>query len=334
MPTREKISMFSRVLASVAIAACAAGSQAAETTLKAVTSLPSTHAINVQFHALMKDVNARGKGMVQIQYVGGPEAVPVSEQLAALQRGVADLYFGPASYFDGQVPETGALNASNRTAAELRASNGHALLNKAYNAKAGAEFLGYFGSGVSFHIYLKGEPKRLPSGAASFEGLKLRGAPIFRGFYESLGATLVVVQAPEIFTALERGVVDGIGWTANGIADNGWEKLLKTRVFPTFWQGDIALLGNAAALKKLDAPARAFLLEAIVQAEKGAQEWGLGEARKQEPKIQAAGMKDLKLEGAEAKKFYTAAYDSLWTQLEKRLPKEEVDALKKAFYKD
>lgn len=326
--------MAHRSLLVIVVVLWSAVAQAAEVTLKAITSLPSIHAINAQFHTLMKEVNAKGKGLVQIQYIGGPEAVPVAEQLTALQRGVADLYFGPASYFDGQVAETGALNASNRTASELRAGGALALLNKAYNAKANAEFLGYFASGVSFHIYLRNEPRRLPSGAISLEGMKLRGAPIFRAFYESLGATLVVIQAPEIYTALERGVVEGIGWTALGFTDNGWEKLLKVRIFPTFWQGDIALLGNLASLQKLDPQARAFLRDRVIAVEKNTDDWGLAERRKQEARMQAAGMKDLRLEGDEARKYHSAAYGSLWAALEKRLPKNEVDALRKAFYKE
>lgn len=323
-----------RLAALLAVFLWCLGAQAAEVTLKAITSLPAPHAINAQFHTLMKELNARGKGLVQIQYIGGPEAVPVSEQLSALQRGVADLYFGPASYFDGQVPETGALNAANRTASELRAAGALDLLNKAYNAKANAEFLGYFASSVNFHLYLKNEPRRLASGAVSFEGMKLRGAPIFRSFYESLGATLVVIQAGEIYTALERGVVDGIGWTALGFADNGWERLLKVRVFPTFWQGDIALLGNRASLQKLDPKARALLRDTVIAVERNTDEWGDAERRKQEAKMYAAGMKDIRLAGAEAKKYYGAAYGSLWSALEKRLPKDEVDALRKAFYKE
>jgi TRAP-type C4-dicarboxylate transport system substrate-binding protein len=325
---------MSRSLVAAVLCLCWSAAPCAEVTLRAITSLPSGHAINAQFHTLMKEVNARGKGGVQIQYIGGPEAMPVAEQLTALQRGVADLYFGPASYFDGQVPETGALNASNRSAPELRSSGALALLNKAYNAKANAEYLGYFSSSVTFHIYLRNEPRRTPAGGVSFEGMKLRGAPVFRTFYESLGATLVVVQAPEIYSALERGLVDGIGWTALGLADNGWERLLKIRIFPTFWQGDLSLLGNRASLQKLDPAARALLQETIIAVERNTDAWGDGERRKQEAKMAAAGMKDLRLEGAEAAKYYAAAYGSLWTALEKRLPKNEVDALRKAFFKE
>ena len=65
---------------------------------------------------------------------------------------------------------------------------------------------------MNFHLYLRNEPRRLPSGAYSFEGMKLRGAPIARGFYESLGATLVVIQAAEIYTAMGR-------WLGRGLAN-------------------------------------------------------------------------------------------------------------------
>lgn len=164
--------------------------------------------------------------------------------------------------------------------------------------------------------------------------MKLRGAPIFRAFYESIGATLVVIQAPEIYTALERGVVDGIGWTALGFTDNGWERLLKVRIFPTFWQGDIALLGNLASLQKLDPQANALLRNTVIAVEKNTDAWGLAERRKQETRMQAAGMKDLRLEGEEARNYYAAAYGSLWSALEKRLPRNEVEALRKAFYRE
>src|SRR4051812_47093959 len=89
---------------------------AAEATLKVVTVFPSNHTLNIPFMEMLKDINARGKGVLQMQYIGGPEAVPVPEQLSALQRGVTDVFFGPASFYDGQVPETGAHNASNKSA--------------------------------------------------------------------------------------------------------------------------------------------------------------------------------------------------------------------------
>ena len=85
-----------------------------------VTVFPRNHTFNIPVFEMLNEVNAKGKGVLQLQYIGGPEAVPATEQLAALQRGVFDIFVGAASYYDGQVPETGAHNASNKSAMELR----------------------------------------------------------------------------------------------------------------------------------------------------------------------------------------------------------------------
>src|SRR6187455_1824629 len=109
------------------------GALAAETTLKVVTVFPRNHTFNIPVFEMLNQVNAKGKGVLQLQYIGGPEAVPVTEQLAALQRGVFDIFVGVASYYDGQVPETGAHNASNKSAMQLRKDGALEVLNQAFN---------------------------------------------------------------------------------------------------------------------------------------------------------------------------------------------------------
>lgn len=316
----------------VLLSSFASVTASAEVTLKAIIQFPRNHTFNVPFFAWIKEVNANGKGAVQVQFIGGPEAMPVMEQLNALQRGVTDIFFGSTSFFDGQVPETGALNASNKSAPELRAAGGQELLNKAFNAKANAQYLGYFGSGYTFHIYLKDDPKRTPSGGVNLQGLKIRGASIYRAFYDTQGATLAPVAPAEVFTALERGVIDGTGFPNLGLIDLGWEKLLKYRVFPTFWQGDISLIINADSWKNLDPKARELVQRTVINAEKSAHEFFKGEIRKEEAKLKAAGMKDVMQSPEDSKKYAAAAHGSLWTQLEKRLSKQEAAALRKTFY--
>ncbi len=39
----------------------------------------------------------------------------------------------------------------------------------------------------------------------------------------------------EVYTALERGVVDGYGWPITGIFDLGWHEKTKYRVDPGFY---------------------------------------------------------------------------------------------------
>jgi TRAP-type C4-dicarboxylate transport system substrate-binding protein len=45
-----------------------------------------------------------------------------------------------------------------------------------------------------------------------FKGMKIRVSPIMEPFFTAMGAKVVVVKPAEIYSALERGVVDGCGW--------------------------------------------------------------------------------------------------------------------------
>ena len=330
------MSMMSGIarLAAAAAAGIALQCAAAETTLKVVSVFPRNHTFNIPVFEMINSVNAANKGVLQMQFIGGPEAVPPTEQLAALQRGVFDIFAGAASYYDGQVPETGAHNASNKSAVELRKDGALDYLNKAFNAKANAQYLAYLGSGYTFYIFTKGEPKKTGAGGFDLQGLKIRGPSIYRPFYETQGITAVNVQVPEMYSALERGVIEGIGFPLIGITQQGWEKLLKYRIQPAFWQGDLAIIANLDAYKKLDPKQRDTLQKATAEAERKAHEFFQAESKREEQKLFAAGMKDLQPAAAEGRKYAAAAHNSLWEQLGKRLSKQEVDTLRKYFYKE
>jgi TRAP-type C4-dicarboxylate transport system substrate-binding protein len=307
---------------------------AAETTLKVVTVFPRNHTFNIPVFEMLKELNAKGKGVLQLQYIGGPEAVPPTEQLAALQRGVFDIFVGAASYYDGQVPETGAHNASNKSAVQLRKDGALDMMNKAFNAKANAQYLAYLGSGYTFYIFLKEEPKRTGAGGFDLKGLKVRGPSIYRPFYETQGITAVNVQVPEMYSALERGVIDGIGFPLIGLTNLSWEKQLRYRVLPAFWQGDHSIIANLDVWKKLDAKQRQLLQGAALETERKAHDFFQAESKREEQKLLAAGVKDLKPSPEEGKKYAAAAHNSLWEQLGKRLPANEVAALRKVFYRE
>ena len=317
-----------------ALAALSLHCAAAETTLKVVTVFPRNHTFNIPVFEMLNEVNAKGKGVLQLQYIGGPEAVPPTETLGALQRGVFDIFVGPASYYDGQVPETGAHNASNKSAMELRKDGALEVLNKAFNAKANAQYLAYLGSGYTFYIFTKAEPKRTGAGGVDLQGWKIRGASIYRPFYDTQGITTVNIQVPEMYSALERGVIEGIGFPIIGMVNLGWDKQLKYRVLPAFWQGDHSIIANLDAWKKLDPKQRQFLQNTVIETERKAHAFFQEESKREEQKLVASGMKDVQPSAAEGRKYAANAHNSLWEQLGKRISKQEVDTLRKYFYKE
>ena len=121
-----------------ALAACivmALPVQADEVTLTAVSSLPATNDLMKSYFAFVDDVNENGKGVLQIDLRGGTEVIPRNEQMNAVSRGIVDLYFGPAGYFQRQIPELTPIDVASVPADKLRAAG----LQDAIDAAARAQ---------------------------------------------------------------------------------------------------------------------------------------------------------------------------------------------------
>ena len=80
---------------------------------------------------------------------------------------------------------------------------------------------------MPFHLYLN-----KPIDKPDLKGLTIRVTPVYRAFFAELGANLVQTAPGEVYTALERNVIDGYGWPTQGILDLGWQEKTKYRVDP------------------------------------------------------------------------------------------------------
>ena len=78
----------------------------AEETLRGVSALPKNNIVTQSFFDYVEIVNKAGKGIVHIDIVGGPEALPANQQDTALRNGVIDIQSGPAGYYSGVLPES------------------------------------------------------------------------------------------------------------------------------------------------------------------------------------------------------------------------------------
>ncbi|MCE3249045.1 MAG: dctP1, partial [Geminicoccaceae bacterium] len=159
-----------------------AGAQA-EDVLRALSMLPKPVAYTQSFLQFVDRLNAAGEGVVQIEFVGGPEAIPTFDQPEALRTGVIDMIYGPGSFYGGLVPETDALVGSNVTPMEKRANGGLDLLNRIHQEKMNVYYLGHPDGGIQFHIYLTSEPALKADDLPDLAGVKLRGNPIYREFF-------------------------------------------------------------------------------------------------------------------------------------------------------
>ena len=310
------------------------GASAAEATLNLISAFPKTLTQNLALLKYVDEVNEKGKGVIQIRLVGGPEVTPVPEQIGSVQRGINHMWFGSISYFQGLIDESRVLLVSPYDAVEMRKVGATKILNEYFEAKPKLHYLAYFGSAFSFHIYLRKDPKRTPDGdGVDLTGVRLRGGGIYNPVFNSLGAAAVPIHTAEIYSALERGTVGGIGWANRGLVDNSWEKHLKYRIMPSFWQGDISIVVQLEKWNKLSSEAQKLLTDLAAKHERIAHDFFVAGATEELEKMRAAGMKDIVLKGVHAKKYKDAANGALWKIIEGKVGPETTMDLKKTFMK-
>lgn len=299
-----------------ALAVAAAGSAfAQQVTLRGVNAFQEGSAFAKPFEDFIKKVNEDGKGVIHIQYIGGPKAMPPFEVGNAVKTGVVDIANVTSAFYTNLMPEAESLKLATQTIQQQRKNGAWEFLNKLHNEKMNVWYLARTGDGVPFHLYLN-----KPIDKADLHGLTLRVTPIYRAFFAALGANLVQTPPGEVYTALERGVVDGYGWPIQGIFDLGWQEKTKYRVDPGFYQVDVNILVNLDRWKKLTDAQRAVLTKAAAWVEE--RNKLNAEINAAERKRQAdAGIKTITLTGAELDKWNRTAQDAGWAYVKEIAPK-------------
>ncbi|MGH7005172.1 MAG: TRAP transporter substrate-binding protein DctP [Alphaproteobacteria bacterium] len=311
--------------AALAVAMSLAGTAPAqEAKLRAASFLPVTVNYGAIFKRWVDVVNERGKGIVQITVVG-PEAIPTFEQWNALQTGVVDMHAGPPAYYTGTMIEGEAAILADIPVAEQRKNGALAYLNKMHNEKLNAWLLTAYADGVGFHVYTT-KPQK--AGDKPFEGYRLRSAPNFKRFFEELGATPVTLAPGDVFTALERNVVEGYGWPRWGIQDMGWAKITKFRYDPGFFNVICNIMVNLDRWNKLTKQQQDFLTEMSVWLEGEWPKWRDEINRKEADIQERAGVKVVDMGPA----FRQKAHDIYWAALTQQSP-QHVPALRKLLTK-
>ncbi len=222
-----------------------AGSAMAMDTITAVHAFPGTLIYTKSFLEFVDKVNAAGAGVVEIEVRGGPEAIGMFQQPDAVRDGIVDMVYTPGSFYGGALPEKDAMVASNLTAVEARANGGIALIDEIHQEKMGLKYLGWFDSGVCYNLWTRDAPEFDDTGNLKVDGLKLRGNAVYNAFFSNyLGAQVIDLPTGDVYSALERGVVDATGWTQIGLIDLKWNEFLNYRIEPCFFSTDLGVIVN------------------------------------------------------------------------------------------
>ena len=318
-------------IAAVAGALAATPSLAAERTLSSVTSLQQTNILAKSFLlTFVSEINALGKGVVQVKYLGGQEVVPPSKAAAALKRGQFDILSSPTAYYIGTVPEGFGLLASNKGPRQLRANGGFKLLQEIYEKKAGAYLLAWGESMTSYNMFLGIKPAMRADGLPDLTGVKMRATGTYRPLFRALGATTINIKSSEIITAMQRGTVQGFGMTDSSVMAIGLGPVIKYRVQPNFYQTNQVVTVNIGVWNALTKGQRDFLNDFALHYETSSILFVEMERQKEEQLVRKQGIVDIQLKGKAAEKYLDLAHSEIWKELKNR--SEYHDRLKPLLY--
>lgn len=290
----------------IAIVACAKTAAAEEIALRAISAFAEQTTYSRGIERFVNRVNEAGKGIIQVIYIGGPKAMPPFEVGNALKNGVVDLANTTGAFYTNLMPEADAWKLTQRSMAALRKNGGYDYMARLYQEKMNAILLARVVDNNPFHLYLN---RRITG--PDLTGLKLRITPVYRDFFQALGGSVVQIAPGEVYTALERGVVDGYGWPITGVFDLGWNEKTKYRVDPGFYSAEVSILINKAAWDKLNDQQKAVLNKAAEQGEAEVSEFAAENAKETERQA-AAGIEAIKFDPAVAKEYYDKAYEAGW----------------------
>lgn len=303
-----------RWLAAAAVAFVPFHAVAQEVSLRVVSAFPENSLYVKRLENWIERFNAEGKGVLQLNFIGGPKAIPTFEVGKSVQGGVVDMAMSTGAFYTNVFPESDALKLTEMPVAEQRKNGVVAYINKVWNEKGNMQYLGRIVENQPFHLYLNKEIAK-----PDLKGLKIRITPVYRDFFSAMGATVMTTAPGEVYTALERGVVDGYGWPIGGIFDNNWHEKTRYRVDPGFYDAEVSLIINLKKWQGLSAKQRELLQRQVIIHEGRNDFWKI--YAQEETKRQAqSGIKTISFDAATTAAYRKMAYDSAWAGVIKLSP--------------
>ena len=210
---------------------------------------------------LKKNIEAQGAGLeVEIQ---GPETVPPFEQIGPASAGVFDLLYTHPAYHDKAI--TNATNAMKADMTTIRSSGVMEVMDQYYQETHNLKLLALVAIGdAGYHCYLR-EPL---SDDGRWEGRKIRGVATYVPVIEALGGAAVNTPMGEVYSGIERGVVDGACAPQSVYRGTKHFEVAPYRTEPTFGQLVSYIAMNLDSWNSLTAEEQEAVTAAAIQTEK------------------------------------------------------------------
>lgn len=284
---------------------------------KAVAFLPVNNVDVKGFRMFIDMVNKKFEDYIKIDLIGGPEVTPPFQLHEAVRKGVIDMAQTSSAYYPSLIWEAQSAMFTNKDWEERYKTNYYEVFEKLH-ADAGLVWLDTAVFGEKFHLYTNKPVKKI----GDFAGQKIRVFPAFIPLIKALGAVPINLPMGDIYTAMERGTVDGFVMTHVGfVTDFSWHEVTKYAIDYELYRGIANILVNQKKWNKLPANVRKQIIEFKknkVNPESAAFIKKIADERWQ--LLIDKGVKPIKFSPADEKRFSNLAYDSAWDYVIKKSP--------------
>jgi len=295
---------------------------AAQFTLNSVVAHPPMHPVSVVYLETIKRIQERADkeapGVLRINHRGGTEVIPQLEQAQAVRTGMVDMCMTAASFYVSAMPEMDTLALSALTPLEERNSPLFAYLDEIHRKKLGVAYLARLGSGMTFYLFTTKPFEKLDD----LKGRRIRSSPTNIPLLRMLGIEPVTIPGPEIFTAVERGVVDGFVNPPSDLPDFGLTPMARFVLVPPFYRPTNLVLMNAGKWDALPANIKKIFTEELIKAEGVIMERAMASEKAVLEQVRAAGGRLVELPPAESARFTEMANKALLDTTLAKSPEE------------
>lgn len=241
--------------------------------------------------------------------ISGPEVVPIFEQLQPVSSGVFDALYTHPVFHAGEGGLALTVDAIKVDPIARRDSGVWEFVDKFYQDKHGLKMVAMMSvSMYGYHLFTK-EPL---SDAGDLAGRKVRGTPTYHGVIRALGAEPVVLPGSQIYSALQKGIVEGAGWPAAGMVSMKHYEVANHRLRPTFGAATQPVFINLAKWNSLSDKEKSVLLEAGKLTELEMPWIGNRIQAEEDAALDKLGVKVEQLSPAMADKVQSAFISSIW----------------------
>jgi TRAP-type C4-dicarboxylate transport system substrate-binding protein len=146
---------------------------------------------------------------------------------------------------------------------------------------------------------------------------------------------VINLPSTELYTALERGTVDLTAWTQIGLMDLNWDRYIRYRILPDFFETDLMILVNQKKWNSLAPKTREILQRVAIEHETASLKALQDLWKKEEAELAKRGIKTVKQSPDAAKRFVSGARAASLQRMKERMEKaggtENYDKVVKLF---